>query len=169
LSKSVAGSVRAPQYINHSRHSAACNVAFFIALLATAVAMAGAGAHALELPNKVGMGAQEYFVAQQLYRGWNRLGYVLAAELVGMLAVIVLYRKDRRVLRPAALSLAALVAAQAIFWIWTFPANQATSDWMVQPENWEALRSQWEYSHLAGAGFQLLAMAALIVAVLKRR
>jgi hypothetical protein len=131
--------------------------------------MAGAGAHALELPNKIGMGAQDYFVAQQLYRGWNRLGYVLAAELVGMLAVIVLYRKDRRVLPPAALALAALVAAQAIFWIWTFPANQATGNWTVQPENWEALRAQWEYSHLAGAGFQLLALAALIVAVLRRR
>jgi hypothetical protein len=32
----------------------------------------------------------------------------------------------------------------------------------------EALRAQWEYSHLAGAGFQTVAMIALIIAVLSR-
>ena len=82
--------------------------------------------------------------------------------------MIVLYRRHRPVWRPAALALSALVAAQAIFWTWTFPANQATHNWTVQPGNWEALRAQWEYSHLAGSGFQLLTLTALIVAVLRR-
>jgi hypothetical protein len=30
------------------------------------------------------------------------------------------------------------------------------------------MRAQWEYSHLAGALFQLLAMISLIVAILRR-
>jgi hypothetical protein len=55
-----------------------------------------------------------------------------------------------------------------VFWIWTYPANQATGNWTVQPENWEILRRNWEYSHFAGAVFQVLAMAALIIAVLRR-
>jgi hypothetical protein len=69
---------------------------------------------------------------------------------------------------PSVAALTSLVAAQAVFWIWTFPANQATSNWTTQPVNWETLRRNWEYSHLAGAVFQALAMAALIIAVLRR-
>jgi hypothetical protein len=38
----------------------------------------------------------------------------------------------------------------------------------MQPNEWERLRRQWEYSHLAGADLQLLAMASLIVAVVSR-
>ncbi len=38
----------------------------------------------------------------------------------------------------------------------------------MQPNQWERLRRQWEYSHLAGADLQLLAMASLIVAVVSR-
>ena len=41
-------------------------------------------------------------------------------------------------------------------------------NWTQPPANWEPLRAQWEYSHLAGAGFQTLAMVALIIAVLRR-
>jgi hypothetical protein len=72
------------------------------------------------------------------------------------------------VLWPACAALGGLIGAQIVFWVWTFPANQATVNWTQQPENWQALRSQWEYSHLAGAGFQMVAMIALIVAVLRR-
>jgi hypothetical protein len=38
----------------------------------------------------------------------------------------------------------------------------------MQTENWEKLRRQWEYSHLAGAGLQLLAVVSLVIAVLAR-
>lgn len=141
---------------------------FFIALLATALALGAALAHALELPNKIGMSGEHYFIVQRAYDGWNRLAYLLAVELFGMLGVAVLYRAEPRVLTPALVALACLLAAQATFWTWTFPANQATANWTVQPDNWEAWRRQWELSHLAGAGFQALAMAALVVAVLRR-
>ena len=39
----------------------------------------------------------------------------------------------------------------AIFFVWTFPANQATNNWTVVPKNWNKLRIQWEYSHAANA------------------
>ena len=100
--------------------------------------------------------------------GWDRLAYVLAVQLVSILAVIVFYRAEPRVFWPALVAFGGLVAAQIIFWVWTFPANQATTNWSVQPQNWEALRHQWEYSHLTAAVFQTIAIMALFIAVLRR-
>jgi len=151
-----------------SHRSFARDVAFFIALLATSFALGGALAHAFELLNKIGMTREEYFIVQRLYSGWDRLGYVLAIQLVGILAVILLYRAQPRVLVPASVGLVALFAAQLVFWAWTLPANQATANWTQQPANWDTLRAQWEYSHLAGAAFQTMAMIALVTAVLRR-
>ena len=155
---------------NHATHKTqfARDTAFFVALLATALALGGALAHALELANKIELSGADYFIVQRIYFGWDRLGYLLGVELAGMLSVIYLYRRERRVVRPTLLALSCLVGAQIVFWTFTFPANQETNNWSVQPENWEILRRQWEYSHLAGAIFQTLAMATLIVAVLRR-
>ena len=144
------------------------NISFFIALIATAIALGGALAHAFEFSHKMAMTQEEYFVTQQIYAGWNRLAYVLLFELLGIIAVIVLYRHAPSVLWPALAALIFLLAAQVVFWIWTFPANVATNNWTEQPENWAQLRQQWEYSHFAGAAFQLLAMISLIVSVLRR-
>jgi hypothetical protein len=36
-----------------------------------------------------------------------------------------------------------LIAAKlAIFFVWTFPTNQATNNWTVVPNNWNELRIQ---------------------------
>src|SRR5262252_7496416 len=72
------------------RHSIIYDVIFFIALLATALALGAALAHALELPNKINLAKDEYFVVQQVYRSWNQLGYLLAVELIAMLIVAAL-------------------------------------------------------------------------------
>jgi hypothetical protein len=61
------------------------------------------------------------------------------------------------------------VGSAAGFLDWTFPANVATDQWTMMPANWGIPRAQWEYSHLAGAACQLIAMGALIVAALARR
>jgi hypothetical protein len=146
----------------------AAHVAFFVALLATALAMAAALAHALELSSKMMLGRDEYFVVQSIYMGWNRLGFLLVVEIIGILAVCFTFRDQPDVRNPAIVALVALLAAQAIFWIWTFPANQATANWTLKSPHWEDLRRQWEFSHFAGAVFQLFAMMSLILAVLKR-
>ena len=145
------------------------NVAFFVALLTTALALGAALAHALELPNKIGLPANEYFIVQKAYWGWARLGFLLLIELASMVALTVLYWRDEPVRWPVLAAIASLVIAQIIFWSFTYPANVATSNWTVIPDNWQHLRRNWECSHFAGAVFQCLAMAALIVAVLSRR
>lgn len=144
------------------------DVAFFVALMATAFALGGALAHAFELPNKIGLPREQYLLVQHIYDGWNQLAYVLAVQLAGLLALLWVYWRDARVARFVVLALVALIAAQMVFWTFTYPANVATGQWTVLPENWQQLRATWEYSHLAGALLQLLAMAALIVAVLRR-
>jgi multisubunit Na+/H+ antiporter MnhB subunit len=154
---------------NDGRLTVAQTLAFFLALLATAIALGGALAHLFELPNKIALPREEYFIVQNIYRGWWQLACVLAVELVAIIAVVIVYRRQPRVFWLAATALLCLLGAQAVFWIFTYPANAATDNWTVIPENWEGLRSQWEYSHAAGAGFQLLAMSALTLAALLRR
>lgn len=143
-------------------------VALFCALLSAALAMGAALAHALELPNKMQLAQADYFVVQQIYNGWSSIGWLLLIELTSMIWVAALYRHDRRVLVPVLVAIAGLASAQTVFWFWTFPANAATGFWTLQPENWRELRSQWEFSHLAGAGLQLLAFSSLVIAALRR-
>jgi hypothetical protein len=144
----------------------AYEIVLFVALLATALAMGGALAHLLELPNKIGMTAEQYLVMQQAYAGWDRLAILLLVELASMIAAAVMSRGRVRV--AIVVAIACLVAAQAVFWTFTYPANVATDNWTRLPQAWESLRARWEYSHAAGAGFQVLAMSALIVALLAR-
>jgi hypothetical protein len=151
-----------------ARYSISRDIVFFIALLATALALGAALAHALELPNKISLPERQYFIVQQTYRGWNQLAYLLLIELISMLAVAALYRHEPRVLWPTLAAIVFLLCAQAAFWAFTYPANVATDNWTAIPAEWESLRTRWEYSHALGAAFQVLAMSALIVAVLAR-
>jgi hypothetical protein len=151
-----------------ARHSISYDVIFFIALLATALALGAALAHALELPNKINLPERQYFIIQQVYRGWNQLAYLLVIQLVSMLVIAGLSWHEPRVLWPTLAAVLFLLCAQAVFWTFTYPANVATDNWTTIPAEWESLRTRWEYSHALGAVFQFLAMSALIIAVLGR-
>jgi hypothetical protein len=143
-------------------------LALFVALLATAMALGPALAHLLELPNKIALPREDYFTVQQIYRGWSLLGWLLLIELVSIVAVIVLARGERPLRIAGIVALFGLLAAQVLFWTFTWPANQATANWTQQPENWELLRRQWEYSHAGGALLQLTALTALVIGALTR-
>jgi hypothetical protein len=150
------------------RHSIGYDIIFFIALLATALALAAALAHVLALPNKINLPEREYFIVQQAYRGWNQLAYLLLVELMSMLAIAGPSWHEPRVLWPTLAAILCLLSAQALFWTFTYPANVATDNWTAIPADWDSLRTRWEYSHALGAAFQVLAMSALIIAALGR-
>jgi hypothetical protein len=140
-------------------------VALFAALFSTALALGPALAHLFELPNKMQLEADAYFATQRLYRGWAVPAIViLAVQVISMVATAILGRGDGFILAATLAAIAALLASQAIFWVWTYPANVATDQWTRMPENLELLRRQWEYSHAGGAAFQLIAMASIAVA-----
>src|SRR5262249_44961886 len=100
--------------------------------------------------------------------GGTRLGSLLWMEFIAMVAVAVLSRREPQVLWPTIIAIVCLIAAQAVFWTFTYPANVVTDNWTAVPAHWEDVRARWEYSHLAGAPFQVLAVSWLIVAVLAR-
>ena len=123
----------------------------------------------MELPNKIDLPRDEYFIVQKAYRGWNQISWILAVQVIALASAAVLARVERRVMLLTVLALACVLAAQGVFWAFTYPANVATNDWTVVPDTWASLRQQWEYSHAAGAAFQLLGFCLLISAVLSRR
>jgi hypothetical protein len=136
-------------------------ILLFAALVLTALAFAPGAAHLFALPNKIGLSQSDYFIAQGIYRGWALLGFVLFGALFTDLALAVAAYRRGRGLAPPLVAVLCMVANLAIFFVWTFPANQATANWTVQPANWAALRLQWEYSHAVNALLTFVAFCAL--------
>lgn len=141
----------------------------FLAIMLTALALVPAGAHLFALPNKIGLAQDDYFVVQGIYRGWALFGPVLFGALAANLAVAILVRRERTPFWLALLAFLLVGATLVIFFTWTFPANQATSNWTVVPGNWQELRVQWEYAHAINAVLTFLALGAITLSVLLSR
>lgn len=144
----------------------ALKIVRFLAFLCLALALGAALAHLYALPNKMAMDKDAYLAAQQAYRGWALLGVVVIGQIV-LLAVLAYMVRARR--RAFGLSFAAFlctVAAQVLFWLYTYPANRATDNWTQLPVEWMRLRAEWEYSHAAGAILTLAAFLFLVVSIL---
>jgi hypothetical protein len=137
----------------------------FLGLLLVALALAPALAHALELPNKIRLPREQYLTVQQLYRGWNRLGFIVIGALLSTLALALMARGDGEFVWALA-AFGCIALTQVVFWTFTFPVNRRTVNWTRLPENWTSLRLRWEYSHAASAALNLLALASLIASVL---
>lgn len=140
-----------------------------IAILLTALALVPVGAHLLELPHKMAMERYGYFVVQSIYAGWSLLGAVLIAAILANAAAAVALRDEPLAMRFAAAAAGLLLATLAIFFLWVYPANQATGNWTVMADNWQTLRRQWEYGHAANAVLTFLALAFSVAAGLVAR
>jgi hypothetical protein len=140
-----------------------------LTLLLMAIALMPSGAHFFELPHKIALSRDHYFIVQGIYAGWSWFGVVLIPLIIADFVLAYLLRQDQW---PALLTLVAgilTLATLVIFFIWIFPANQATANWTEIPENWATLRSQWEYTHAVNAVVMLLAFIALALALVMRR
>ena len=141
----------------------------FAAIVLTALALVPGGAHLFALPNKIGLSQEAYFTVQGIYRGWALLGTVLFAALAADTALAIRLRSQRRPFRLALTGAVCLALTLAIFFTWTYPANQATSNWTVVPPDWATLRTQWEYSHAVNAAITLVSLCAVTLAALRAR
>ena len=139
------------------------------ATILTALALVPVGAHVLELPNKIHLDQAQYVAVQQIYRGWALLGIVLIAALLADLLSAVLARSQRMPMLFAASAAVLLGVTLAVFFIWTFTVNQVTNNWTVAPDDWEALRATWEYSHATNAALTFLALCAAVASGSTRR
>jgi hypothetical protein len=133
----------------------------FFAILVTALALAPAGAHFFELPNKIGLSEADYFTVQHIYNGWALFGGVIFTAII-LDAVLTWTLRGQRGFGGALVALICTLAGLTVFFTWTYPANVATANWTTVPDNWQTLRAQWEYSHAANAVLTFGALGALV-------
>lgn len=143
------------------------NLVAFGAIFFCGLALVPAAAHAMELPNKIRLDREEYFVAQKLYRGWQLVAPIVVLALVSTAMLI----GQARIANPRSeaasiIAFLCIAGTQAVFWIFTFPVNRATQNWTKASPNWEKLRRQWEYSHATSAVLNLVAFGATVLATL---
>lgn len=152
-----------------------------------AIAMAMALAHALELPGKMRLSKETYFAMQPIYYPGFTVGGGIG-EFGGVIVTLLLL-----ILTPwgstefwlTLVALLGLVGMQAVYWFVTHPVNQ----FWLEGENlsrfsagffsfgvnqtqqnkrsidWTDLRNQWEYSHVIRAGFALVSLIAIMIAL----
>ncbi|HEX3755359.1 MAG TPA: hypothetical protein VHV26_09815 [Rhizomicrobium sp.] len=150
------------------RHSSGYDVLFFLAIFATLLSLAPGLAHLFELPRKIELSQRAYFTVQQIYRGWDLFGIAILVQLGALILLSVRSWRDHYLFRPVLAALIFLLAAQILFWLFTFPVNVATENWTRVPPDWQELRLAWEYSHACGALCQLLGLCCLIGALFAR-
>jgi hypothetical protein len=138
----------------------------FLAVVLTALALVPDGAHVFALLNKINLGAEQYFIVQNIYRGWALFGVLLIGALLADLALaLVLRRRGGAPFVLALLGFCGVALTLGVFFLWTYPANQATANWTTIPEHWEQLRRQWEYSHAFNAVITFLALCSVTLSV----
>lgn len=141
----------------------------FLAIMFTALALVPSGAHLFELPNKVELSRDAYRTVQGIYAGWAWFGIVDLAALVINAVLAVRLRRQRPAFYFAMIAALCFVVFFAIFFTWTFPANQATANWTTLPDDWSPLRTAWEYSHAANAVVMLVTLCSVTLAVVTAR
>lgn len=141
----------------------------FVTIMITVLALLPGGAHLLELINKIDMPEAQYYIVQSIYRGWQYAGIVWAAALLANALLAYRLRGEVVAFRWAAAATILLVAAFAIFFAFTFPANVATQNCTVQPPHSIELRMAWEYSHAANAIVVFAALCCSTLAALLSR
>ena len=136
-----------------------------LTLFLTMLTLAPGLAHLFELPNKIDLPRDAYFTVQGIYAGWAWFGAVILAAIVANLALAWrLRRYNRRAALFATVSAVLIAVGLAVFFTYTFPANQATANWTTIPDGWERLRTAWEYSHAVNALIDTLAFLATAIA-----
>ena len=131
-----------------------------LALSLTALSLIPSGAHLFELPAKMELSRSAYFLVQGIYAGWAWFALPIIGAILANGGLFALQRRhDPESARWALASGVLIAVSLAIFFIWVFPANQATANWTHIPGDWESLRRDWEYGHAANA---LIVFAALL-------
>jgi Domain of unknown function (DUF1772) len=154
------------------------------AILVVAIAMSMALAHLLELPGKLRLAKEQYLAVQAIY--YPGFTYGGAAEPIGIIvtAVLALAARESSSFWLLTASCAAMVAMQAIYWIWIQPVNNV---WLKDTKlegasgafmgigklrspgagttDWTDLRNRWEFAHAARAGLAVAAFVLLVAAV----
>jgi hypothetical protein len=145
----------------------------FITIILSALVTGMALCHALELPAKMQYSASQYIAIQNsLYAAFgppNIGAFIEFAAPLAAIALAIFVRKRHPALQLTLVAIALmLLAFPIIFFAFTEPANRVIRSATPEsiPANWQQLRNQWEYSHLARFFCHLAALSALVLSVL---
>jgi len=138
----------------------------FLAVVLTALALVPSGAHLFELPNKINLPRDTYLIVQGIYAGWALFGIIDLAALGMNVVLAIRLRRQRWAFSFVVTAALCFVVFFAIFFTWTFPANQVTANWTTMPDNWSELRQEWEYSHAVNAVVMLIALCSVALSVI---
>jgi hypothetical protein len=142
----------------------------FITILFTALSMAMAFCHLLEMPTRMSFDGRLWITTQALYRLFGPpLGAIIEGGAVITTVILAFLVRQRR---PAfwwtLTGAACIIMAHVIWWIFINPVNAEISTWTPDtvPADWMRYRSQWEYTHAARAVLQIIGLSALVLSVL---
>ncbi|MGH8604812.1 MAG: DUF1772 domain-containing protein [Gammaproteobacteria bacterium] len=159
-----------------------------LTVILVAVAMALSLAHTLELPGKMRLEQETYYAMQPIYYPGFTIGGI--SEPAGIILTIILLFLTPMGSPDFWLTLVALfglIGMEAVYWLFTHPvnkfwvegekldrfssrffsfgANRSRLENETRPPDWTELRDRWEYSHVARAGFGLVSLIALVIAI----
>jgi hypothetical protein len=121
------------------------------------------------LPNKIDISAAHYLIVQRNYDNWALLGLIVPASFLSVAALTIALRRTGAPFTLALIVLLLLIGELVAFWGFIFPVNQATRNWTMLPDNWQALRAQWEFARAVRAFLYVLILGALVMSVLDWR
>ena len=134
------------------------------AILSVAICLVPAGARLFEISNMLSLPATEYMAVQKIYAGSAFIGIAIYAALLSTLSYALLHRYHGDEFGFSLPAFLLLGITQAIFWIYTYPMNLLTRNWLVVPDKFSMVQSQWEFSHAVVNA--VLTFAALICIVI---
>jgi len=144
------------------------NLLSFLTIMFAVITLGALLAHLFELPRKMMLSKEDYQVVQGIYSGWAWLGIFEIGTILLTLIWMISERKKKPIFPSLLTALLLFVISLAIFFLFTFPANQATINWTHLPDAWETLRIKWEYSHGIRAVLNLIGFGFLIAALMKK-
>lgn len=152
-----------------------------------AVAFAMALAHALELPGKMRLTQETYFTMQSIYYPGFTVGGAVGefGGLVVSLLLLLFTPWASAAFWLTLVALLGLIGMQTVYWLLTHPVNQFwlssenlsgvsagffafgtdRSQQNKHSTDWTNLRNQWEYSHVIRAGFALVSLITIVIAI----
>jgi hypothetical protein len=145
----------------------------FLTLVLAALDTGMALCHTLEMPAKLKVDAQLWLTFQHtLYRAFGPEGpgaFIEMGAIITAAVLVFVVRKRRPAFYLSVVGAVFLAVAFFVVWLlFVNPVNAATAKWTIDsiPENWMALRNQWEYAHTTRFVLQLTGFGVLLASVL---
>lgn len=138
---------------------------YFTTVMISALSMAMAFSHLLQMPVRLEMSPDDWLITQQLFPYYASLGAFVEIGAISLAGVSAWFLRSSK---PAfELTLTATVCLATGFAVWlaaVAPANAEIIRWLDAqlPQSWESWRMRWEYGHAARASLLLAALGLLV-------